>query len=55
MIRIILLSERTVPLGNYVINCKLSEESAMRFNHMTVMYKRSVSAWTAGNYQELSA
>ena len=43
------LSERTVPLGNYVI--KQYQRKRDAFNHMTVMYKRS-AVLAAGNYQD---
>ena len=44
-----ILSERTVPLGNYVI--KQYQRKRDAFNHMTVMYKRS-AVLAAGNYQD---
>lgn len=37
-----IISERTVPLGNYVI--KQYQRKRDAFNHMTVMYKRSAGA-----------
>ena len=44
-----IISERTVPLGNYVI--KQYQRKRDAFNHMTVMYKRS-AVLAAGNYQD---
>ena len=44
-----IISERTVPLGNYVI--KQYQRKRDAFNHMTVMFKRS-AVLAAGNYQD---